>query len=158
MTAPSPHRLEVEHVGDVTVARFTDQKILDEQTVQAIREQLFGLVDGSGRCKLFLDFGGVEYLSSHILGELITLNKQVNAAGGQLVLCNIDPQIYEVFEITKLNKVFTITKLNKPFDARRKEDDDDPDAELGGVRSRLIPPKPSRGQSAALRPPPPEPE
>jgi anti-anti-sigma regulatory factor len=26
------------------------------------------------------------------------------------VLCNIDPQIYEVFEITKLNKLFNIQK------------------------------------------------
>jgi anti-sigma B factor antagonist len=149
MTAPSDKHLEVEQIGDVTVARFTDKKILDEQTLQAIREQLFGLVGELGRCKLLLDFGSVEYLSSPILGELITLHKQVNAAGGQLMLCNIDPQIYEVFEITKLNKL---------FDVRRKEGDDDPDAELGGVRSRLIPPKPPRGQSAALRPPPPEPE
>jgi anti-sigma B factor antagonist len=149
MTTPSPRRLEVEHVGDITVARFTDQKILDEQTVQAIREQLFGLVAELGRCKLLLDFGSVESLSSLILGGLAALNKQVNATGGRLVLCNIDPQIYEIFEITKLNKL---------FDVRRKEDDDDPDAELGGVRSRLIPPKPSRGQSAALQPPPPEPD
>jgi anti-sigma B factor antagonist len=149
MAAPGPQRLEVEHIGDVTVVRFTDKQILDEQTVQTIREQLFGLAAELGRCKLLLDFGRVEYLSSPILGELVTLNKQVNAAGGRLVLCNIDPQIYEVFEITKVNKL---------FDIRRKDGDDDPDAELGGVRSRLIPPKPSRGQSAALRPPPPEPE
>ena len=26
------------------------------------------------------------------------------------MLCEIDPQIYEVFEITKLNKLFTIHK------------------------------------------------
>ena len=26
------------------------------------------------------------------------------------MLCNIDPQIYEVFEITKLNKLFNIKK------------------------------------------------
>jgi anti-anti-sigma regulatory factor len=27
-----------------------------------------------------------------------------------LILCNIDPQIYEVFEITKLDKFFNIQK------------------------------------------------
>src|SRR5438874_4878475 len=106
MTAPSPRRLDVDHVGDVTVVRFTDKRILDEQTIQTIREQLFGLVAALGRCKLLLDFGNVEYLSSPILGELITLNKQMKAAGGQLMMCNIDPQIYEVFEVTKLNKLF----------------------------------------------------
>jgi anti-sigma B factor antagonist len=34
----------------------------------------------------------------------------VNAVSGKLVLCNIDPQIYEVFEITKLNRLFNIQK------------------------------------------------
>jgi len=41
---------------------------------------------------------------------LITLNKKLQAAGGRLILCNIDPQIYEVFEITKLDKFFNIQK------------------------------------------------
>jgi anti-sigma B factor antagonist len=34
----------------------------------------------------------------------------VNGSAGKLILCNIDPQIYEVFEITKLNKLFNIQK------------------------------------------------
>ena len=50
------------------------------------------------------------FLSSAALGKLITLNRKLQSAGGKLVLCNIDPQIYEVFEITKLNKLFNIQK------------------------------------------------
>ena len=107
---PRRRRLEVEDIGDVTVVNFTDKKILDEQNIQIIGEQLFSLVDELGRRKLILNFSNVEYLSSAALGKFITLNKKVNAAGGRLVLCNIDPQIYEVFEITKLNKLFTIKK------------------------------------------------
>lgn len=107
---PRRKRLEVEDVGDVTVVNFTDRKILDEQNIQLIGEQLFSLVDESGRKKVLLNFGNVEYLSSAALGKLITLNKKLQAAGGRLILCNIDPQIYEVFEITKLNKLFNIQK------------------------------------------------
>jgi anti-sigma B factor antagonist len=103
-------RLEVEDINDVTVVNFTDKKILDEQNIQIIGEQLFSLIDELGRRKLVLNFSNVEYLSSAALGKFITLNKKVNAAGGRLVLCNIDPQIYEVFEITKLNKLFNIQK------------------------------------------------
>jgi len=105
---PRRRRLEVEDLGDVTVVSFTDRKILDEQNIQVIGEQLFSLVDESGRKKLLLNFGNVEYMSSAALGKLITLNKKVQAAGGRLVLCNIDPQIREVFEITKLDKLFVI--------------------------------------------------
>lgn len=111
MTSQSRRRrLEVEDIGDVSVVNFTDRKILDEQNIQIIGEQLFSLVDELGRRKILLNFGNVEYLSSAALGKLITLNKKLQAAGGKLILCNIDPQIYEVFEITKLNKLFTIYK------------------------------------------------
>ena len=105
---PRRRRLEVEDIGDVTVVNFTDRKILDEQNIQVIGEQLFSLVDEVGRRKILLNFGNVEYLSSAALAKLITLNKKLQQVGGRLILCNIDPQIYEVFEITKLNKLFNI--------------------------------------------------
>jgi len=107
---PRRRRLEVEEIGDVTVVNFVDRKILDEQNIQIIGEQLFSLVEADGRRKLLLNFSNVEYLSSAALGKLITLNKKVQAAGGKLLLCSIDPQIYEVFEITKLDKFFKIHK------------------------------------------------
>ena len=107
---PRRRRLEVEDIGDVTVVNFVDRKILDEQNIQIIGEQLFSLVDELGRRKVLLNFGNVEFLSSAALGKLITLNRKLQSAGGKLILCNIDPQIYEVFEITRLNKLFTIHK------------------------------------------------
>src|ERR1700684_497663 len=93
-------RLEVEDIGDVLVVNFVDKKILDEQNIQIIGEQLFGLVDQNN--KILLNFGDVEYLSSAALGKLIALNKKVKASDGRLILCNIDPNIYEVFELTRL--------------------------------------------------------
>src|SRR5438874_194346 len=93
-TQPRRRRLEVEDIGDVTVVNFTDNKILDEQEIQIIGEQLFSLVDELGRRKLILNFSIVKYLSSAALGKFLTLNKKINAAGGRLVLCNIDPAIY----------------------------------------------------------------
>ncbi|MER3416002.1 MAG: anti-sigma factor antagonist [Gemmataceae bacterium] len=107
-SAPRRRRLEVEDIGDVTVVKFTDRKILDEQNIQAIGEQLFSLVDDQGKKRLLLDFGNVEYLSSAALGKLITLHKKIQQAQGRLALCCIDPQIYEVFKITKLNQIFNI--------------------------------------------------
>ena len=103
---PRKRRLEVEEIGDVTVVNFVDRKILDEQNIQIIGEQLFELVDSEGKKKILLDFKNVDYLSSAALGKLITLNKKANTSGGKLVLCNIRPEIKEVFEITKLDKFF----------------------------------------------------
>lgn len=108
MSQARRRRIDVEDVGDVTVVKFVDKRILDEQNIQLIGEQLFGLVDDDGKRKVLLDFENVEYLSSAALGKLITMNKKVRGVSGQLRLCNIRPEIYEVFEITRLNKVFPI--------------------------------------------------
>ena len=103
-----PRRLEVEENNDVTVVRFLDKKILDEGNIEQIGKQLFGLVDQGGRRKILLNFVDVEYLSSAALGKLITMEKKVKATSGKLRLCNIRPEIYEVFAITRLNKLFDI--------------------------------------------------
>lgn len=101
-------RLEVAEVGDVTVVRFVDRKILDEGNIQEMGQELFQLVEEEKRAKILLNFSSVDFLSSAALGKLITLDKKVKAASGKLKLSNIRPEIYEVFAITKLNKLFDI--------------------------------------------------
>jgi anti-anti-sigma factor len=101
-------RLEVSEVGDVTVVRFVDRKILDEASIQELGSELFQLVEQENRGKLLLNFSKVDFLSSAALGKLITLDKKVKSRSGKLKLSNIRPEIYEVFAITKLNKLFDI--------------------------------------------------
>ena len=101
-------RLTVSDVGDVTVVRFVDRKILDELNIQELGQELFQLVEEDNKSRLLLNFQHVEFLSSAALGKLITLDKKVKAHGGKMKLSNIRPEIYEVFAITKLNKLFDI--------------------------------------------------
>ena len=101
-------RLAATEVGDVTIVRFVDRKILDEANIQELGAELFTLVEKEGRTKLLLNFSSVDFLSSAALGKLITLDKKVKAHGGKLKLTNIRPEIYEVFVITNLNKLFDI--------------------------------------------------
>ena len=104
----SKEYLKVTQVGDVSVVNFLAKRILDEPTIQAIAEQLFSLVEQDGKTKLLLNFSGVEYMSSAALGKLINLHKKLTALKGKLAMCNVIPQIFEVFAITKLDKIFKI--------------------------------------------------
>ena len=108
MSQAKKRRIEVEEVEDVSIVEFVDKRILDEQNIQLIGDQLFELVDDLGKKKLLLNFANVEYLSSAALGKLMTLNKKVKAVGGELRLANIKPEIKEVFTITKLDKMLKI--------------------------------------------------
>jgi anti-sigma B factor antagonist len=47
-------------------------------------------------------------MSSAALGKLINLHKKLTGVKGKMSMCNVIPQIYEVFTITKLDKIFKI--------------------------------------------------
>ncbi len=105
---PDRPRLEVENNGDVTIVTFSDRKVLDADRIQVIGDQFSSLLDQSDRTRFLLDFQNVEYMSSATLGMLMMLKKKVQAKKGQMVLCNISPEIKEIFEITGLDKAFLI--------------------------------------------------
>lgn len=101
-------RLKVTDAEGVSIVEFSDRKILDELCIHEIQEELLLLIESNPRANLLLTFKQVEHLSSSALGMLITLKKKVEEKRGRLKLSDINPQIYEVFKITRLNKVFDI--------------------------------------------------
>jgi anti-sigma B factor antagonist len=106
----SRQRITVEDVGDVAVVQFVDKKILDEQNIQMIGDDLFRLVDELGRRKLLLNFTNVDFMSSAALGKLIRLHQRLTQVGGKLILCGISKDIMQVFTLTKLDKMLKIVK------------------------------------------------
>jgi len=96
-----------------TIIEFMDRNILDEANIQQIGEEIGGIIDESAFPKLLISFENVDHLSSAALGTLITINNKIRQKDGQLRLANINPQIYEVFVITKLNKLFQIHKTTQ---------------------------------------------
>ena len=106
--AGTDSRLMIQQDGEITIVEFLDKNILDEASIQAIGDEILGLIEASANPKMLIDFSNVDHLSSAALGALITINNKVRQKDGQLRLSNIDAQIYEVFVITKLNKLFQI--------------------------------------------------
>jgi anti-sigma B factor antagonist len=112
MREQNPH-LNVTTDGDATIVAFTDRKILDEINISQIGEQLNALVARPSTPKLVLDFAAVSHMSSSALGMLITIHKRIRERNGQLRLCAIQPAIFEVFVITRLNEILKITADQK---------------------------------------------
>jgi len=57
---------------------------------------------------LVIDFSQVNFIDSTGLGILVSIHKRSIEQGVQLILKNISPMVYDVFEITMLDEVFTI--------------------------------------------------
>lgn len=100
--------IEVSKNGVVYVARFLETKILNDMVIEGIARELFDLAAQEDCTNLLLNFTGVGFLSSSVLGKLITLNKRMKAKGGQLKLCEMKPEILELFTLTNLTKIFDI--------------------------------------------------
>lgn len=105
---PSESRLRIRKQDSVVQIEFIDRNILDEGNIQMISEEISRLIDAEATPKLLISFANVDHLSSAALGALITINNKIRQKNGQLRLAGIDPQIYEVFVITRLNKLFQI--------------------------------------------------
>ena len=103
-------RISVDYSENATIVTFTDEKILEEMDIQALQASIMSVVDQADRINLILDFGNVRFLSSAVLGLLIRISKRIYEHDGQLILCNINPKIFEIFKITRLNKIFDIYK------------------------------------------------
>jgi len=101
-------KISVEYAENGAVVTFTDERILEEEDIRALKEAIMSLVDQAGRINMILDFRNVRFLSSAVLGLLIRVSKKIYESGGSLKLCNIDRKIQEVFKITRLNRIFDI--------------------------------------------------
>ena len=108
MSSANRRHLRLENIDGVTVVSFVDTKIVTEENIQEVGDQLYSLVEDDGYKQILLNFGNVQYLSSAALGKLINLKKKVGAVQGKLKLCCIHPDLLEVFRITRLDQVFEI--------------------------------------------------
>ena len=106
--------LGVWRQGNVAVVRFGEHRILDELAVKTIGDELNEIADHMDCRNLVLNFTSVVGLSSVMLGKLLMLQRKMALKGGNLKLCEIEPEIQEVF---------TTTKLNHILDIRESEDD-----------------------------------
>lgn len=102
--------MTIEVQPDQTIVHFAPGKTLDEQASQAVGDQLDELARQARGRALVLDFSNVVYLASGALARLISLNKALRDNGGSLTINNVDPKLYEIFEVTKVNHLFKVVK------------------------------------------------
>ena len=92
------------------VVSFKDFKILDEQRIAEIGYELTTLVGQTPAGRMLVNFEGVTFMSSAMIGKIIQLNKNCKDKSGDLRLCSISANVMEVFKLMRLNKVLNIQK------------------------------------------------
>ena len=106
---PEQTGMKVEYGVKMTHVEFLGEKILDEETIAELREALESVVEKNGDGRMLLNFVNVQFMTSVMLGLLVSIHKKVRECGGKLELCNVSPSIRKVFEITQLTKILDIS-------------------------------------------------
>jgi anti-anti-sigma factor len=87
---------------------FDDARILDEPRLEQVGHDLLELLNKTSEDRVILDFRNVKFMSSSMLGKLVQVHRKAGEFKVKLKLCSIDPEIRQVFKITKLDKLFDI--------------------------------------------------
>src|SRR5690348_15817826 len=90
--------------GDVTVVDLEGTVTIGEGSV-TLRNAIRRIV-GEGKNKILLNLGGVGYIDSSGIGELVSSYTAVKKEGGTLKLLNLTQKIQDHLAITKLLTVF----------------------------------------------------
>jgi anti-sigma B factor antagonist len=98
--------IKQRQAGDVAVLDLDGQVRMGDSAT-ALRGAIRGLVAG-GNKKILLNLGGVKYVDSGGIGELIANYTTVGRSGGQMKLLNLTDKVQDLLVITKLLTVFDV--------------------------------------------------
>lgn len=100
--------LAVEQHGDVVVAQFLPAQLTDELNIEEMGTELFSLADHYGFLKVVVDLGKVDFVTSSVLGKLITMHRRLHRNGGKLAICSLRPSLEDVMRTSRLIDFFHV--------------------------------------------------
>jgi anti-anti-sigma factor len=73
--------------------------------VEGLRSTISALIK-QGRKKIVLNLGGLRYLDSSGIGELVRNYMSVIKSGGEMKVVGLKPKVEEIFKVTQLHQIF----------------------------------------------------
>ncbi len=97
--------MDIKKTKNDTTLTLAIQGRIDTTTAPQLEAELKSDIDGVA--ELYLDFAGVEYISSAGLRVLLSAQKLMSRQG-KMVLSHVNESVMEVFEVTGFSDILTI--------------------------------------------------
>jgi len=98
--------IEITTAGDVAIVSFGAESITGLSGLEQMSEQLREFIAANQPKKMVVDFCGVKFFSSQMLGLLVDVWRKLSDYGGVVLISGINPQLSRVFKITNLDRIF----------------------------------------------------
>ncbi|HOV25522.1 MAG TPA: STAS domain-containing protein [Pseudobacteroides sp.] len=99
-------KVEVKELNNVKVVKLIGQVRISTQN--EFKDLLDNLVKESAGQIVIVNMEGIIYMNSIGLGIIIDTYKKFKEMNGRMVLCNLLPEIMNLFEVTRLNRFIEI--------------------------------------------------
>ena len=98
-------QIDQKMAGDIMVVHITGDITLNQGGDVLLKDKIQSLLQ-QGHKKLVLDLGGVAYVDSAGLGQLVQAYATTKNKGGALKLVNVTKKLKDLLVVTKLLTVF----------------------------------------------------
>ena len=105
-----PRYFEAAEQDGLVVVTFSVSHINDEENIEELGHEVFALVDQFGFRKVALSMANVEYITSSVVGKIITLHRKLHRLDGQLVVCDLTPGVHEILSASHLLTYFSVAE------------------------------------------------
>ena len=98
-------QIHERQAGNVTIITITGDITLNKGGDVLLKDKVQSLLQ-QGQTQLVLDLGGVSYVDSAGLGQLVQIHATTRSKGGSLKLLNVTKRLRDLLVVTKLSTVF----------------------------------------------------
>ena len=99
--------LKTEKINNIDVVTFEGVKKLNALITEEVKEELAQFFE-KPNTKLILNLEGINYVDSSGFGVFLSIMKTANNNYGFFKLCNIAPEVMELFKLLQLHNIFEI--------------------------------------------------
>lgn len=101
--------VQIHVENGIFLAEFWECLRLDLGAVQDLKSKYEVHLRSGGSPEVVVDLLGVGFAGSAVLGYFVGLQRLARTKRGRVIFCNVDPTVFEVFRVSKLDALFSFT-------------------------------------------------
>ncbi|SDC38315.1 anti-anti-sigma regulatory factor, SpoIIAA [Paenibacillus sp. UNCCL117] len=99
-------QIELEHYRNALIVRLQGE--LDHHTADAVKTRMEEAILRGHSTHIILSLKQLSFMDSSGLGVILGRYKQITGRGGKMVVCDVNPSVYRLFEMSGLFKILSI--------------------------------------------------
>jgi stage II sporulation protein AA (anti-sigma F factor antagonist) len=98
-------QIEMEHHRKALIVRLKGE--LDHHTAEAVKAQMESAITKGEINHIVLSMKDLTFMDSSGIGVIIGRYKQITSKGGKMIVCDVNPAVYRLFELSGMFKILT---------------------------------------------------